>query len=46
MTIGRMPIRAIFYDAGHTLVRPRPDFDEGDLRWQLHHSMSSRLTFG
>jgi FMN phosphatase YigB (HAD superfamily) len=28
MTIRRMPIRAIFYDAGHTLVRPRPDFDE------------------
>jgi len=28
MTIHRMPIRAIFYDAGHTLVRPRPDFDE------------------
>jgi putative hydrolase of the HAD superfamily len=24
----RMTIRAIFYDAGHTLVRPRPDFDE------------------
>jgi putative hydrolase of the HAD superfamily len=23
-----MTIRAIFYDAGHTLVRPRPDFDE------------------
>ncbi len=23
-----MTIRAIFYDAGHTLVRPRPEFDE------------------
>lgn len=23
-----MTIRAILYDAGHTLVRPRPDFDE------------------
>ena len=23
-----MPIRAIFYDAGHTLVHPRPEFDE------------------
>lgn len=23
-----MTIRAIFYDAGHTLVRPRPDFEE------------------
>ena len=28
MTIRRAPIRAIFYDAGHTLVRPRPDFHE------------------
>lgn len=24
----RLTIRAIFYDAGHTLVRPRPEFDE------------------
>jgi HAD superfamily hydrolase (TIGR01549 family) len=28
MARGRMTIRAIFYDAGQTLVRPRPDFEE------------------